>query len=75
MTGAEVANSLWARLLLLSGVALVGVQCATGSYQSVAKEQTHYDGAPSYLPAPLGKRPPCAGPSDTFCAHIDYYPT
>ena len=37
--------------------------------------KTHYPSSQPYLPAPNGKRPACAGDSDTFCDKIDYYPT
>ena len=35
----------------------------------------NYGPSMNYLPAPPGKRPTCAGSSDTFCTRVDYYPT
>lgn len=52
------------------------VDANPGSYSYVKTHHHHsYSSSQSYLAAPPGKRPSCAGESDTFCTTIDYYPT
>lgn len=46
-----------------------------GAYGHNKVYNPSYTGSQPYLPALPGKRPSCAGPSDTFCTKIDYYPT
>jgi hypothetical protein len=36
---------------------------------------THHHHHQLYLPAPPGKTPPCAKYGQTYCEHIDNYPT
>jgi len=53
------------------------IQLTDGNPGSYPHPKPHYSSASHqpYLPAPTGKRPSCAGPTDTFCTKIDYYPT
>lgn len=63
--------------LLVAFLFQLATQLTNGNPGSYGHSKPHYHshGSQPYLPAPNGKRPTCAGPSDTFCTTIDYYPT
>lgn len=66
--------NLWLVVPLL----YLATQLVDGNPGSYAYPKPHYvshGGSQPYLPAPSGKRPSCAGPWDTFCTQIEYYPT
>ena len=65
-------------LWLVFPLLCVIIQLADGNPGSYPQPKPHYSsqgGSQPYLPAPTGKRPSCAGPTDTFCTKVDYYPT
>ncbi|EFX70522.1 hypothetical protein DAPPUDRAFT_309408 [Daphnia pulex] len=66
------SNLCWLAFPLL----YVIIQFADGN-PGYPHPKPHYSpqGSQPYLPAPTGKRPSCAGPTDTFCTKVDYYPT